>query len=263
MCLGIGLTALASIGIYAVTRGKAGSKPAKQIKELAEHIEFKEAKNMDEARKFAEENFGIKLELNDNLFIANLVNECCTNVSNKMKGKAFFPKKIYFDTADLQSHSANGGYNPLTNKITLNNASLGSAGYNFSNAFNNTLKTKNSYVEYIKQLENSKTAARRILYDMRHTVYHELGHCNHAATCKNWDRMVKPSEFEMFGNASRAITEEFLNDKAIQTTAAKVTEYAKMSPNEFVAEVFAGRLLGQTFTDDVMALYKKYEGPLI
>ena len=47
--IGLGLTALGAIGLYAVSKGRAGSKSAKQI---AEHIEFKEAKTIEEAIEF-------------------------------------------------------------------------------------------------------------------------------------------------------------------------------------------------------------------
>ena len=61
----------------------------------------------------------------------------------------------------------------------------------------------------------------------------------------------------------KSITKEFLNTKSIQETASKVSDYAKESPLEFIAETFAGLIEGKTYSNDVMALYKKYGGPVI
>jgi hypothetical protein len=44
-------------------------------------------------------------------------------------------------------------------------------------------------------------------------------------------------------------------------TAAKVSDYAKTSAIEFVAETFAGLLTGKKYDKDVMALYKMHKGP--
>lgn len=62
-------------------------------------------------------------------------------------------------------------------------------------------------------------------------------------------------------NISTTLTEEFL--KTHKDTALKVSDYAVESPLEFVAEVYAKSLNGQTFSDDVMILYKKYGGPAL
>ena len=39
------------------------------------------------------------------------------------------------------------------------------------------------------------------------------------------------------------------------------TKYAKESPREFVVEVYAGMCDGNKYSDEVMALYRKYGGP--
>lgn len=43
--------------------------------------------------------------------------------------------------------------------------------------------------------------------------------------------------------------------------AAKVSDYAKTSVTEFIAETFAGLMSGKKYDKDVMALYKKHKGP--
>jgi hypothetical protein len=55
---------------------------------------------------------------------------------------------------------------------------------------------------------------------------------------------------------------EFLNNEKIQQTAGEVSLYAQTGIGEFVAEVHAGLIDGKKFSDAVMELYKKYNGPM-
>ena len=75
--------------------------------------------------------------------------------------------------------------------------------------------------------------------------------------------MGKVEELKEWGIKDTSIINEFLNDKTIQKTAGRVSDYAKESPLEFVADTFAGILDGKKYSDDVMALYKKYGGPAL
>ncbi len=54
-----------------------------------------------------------------------------------------------------------------------------------------------------------------------------------------------------------------LTDKEIQNITGQVSWYSQTSIGEFVAEVYAGLIEGRKFTDDVINLYKKYNGPLL
>lgn len=56
---------------------------------------------------------------------------------------------------------------------------------------------------------------------------------------------------------------EHITNPEIQKTAGKVSSYAREGIGEFVAEVYAGLIEGRKFSDDVIALYKKYNGPLL
>jgi len=56
---------------------------------------------------------------------------------------------------------------------------------------------------------------------------------------------------------------EFLESESEQYIASKISAYAKRSPLEFVAECYARLMHGEKLPDEVMALYKKYEGPLV
>ena len=93
---GLGALALAGIGmaVYFATRGKVG---AKQTRQLAEHIDFKPAKTVEEAKKFAQEKMGVQYNGIDDVEVINFVNEWLTGVHNSSKLKDFtaYPKFIY------------------------------------------------------------------------------------------------------------------------------------------------------------------------
>lgn len=55
--------------------------------------------------------------------------------------------------------------------------------------------------------------------------------------------------------------EHVMNPK-IQRTAEEISEYAKEGVGEFVAEVYAEMVKGAKISDEVLALYKNYNGPL-
>lgn len=55
---------------------------------------------------------------------------------------------------------------------------------------------------------------------------------------------------------------EHVTNKEIQMTAGEVSEYAKKGVGEFVAEVYSKMINGEKLSDDVLALYKKYNGPM-
>ena len=54
---------------------------------------------------------------------------------------------------------------------------------------------------------------------------------------------------------------EHLYDKQIQAVAGQVSWYSQQGAGEFVADVYSGLISGKKFSDEVMALYKKYGGP--
>ena len=60
---------------------------------------------------------------------------------------------------------------------------------------------------------------------------------------------------------------EFLTNETSQNTAGKISSYAQSSIGEFIAETYAtmveAKIKGGTVADDIMALYKKYDAPLL
>ena len=98
---GLGALALAGVGtaIYFATRGRVGAKQAQQ---LAEHIEFKPAKTVEEAFEFGKKNLGLNYKgfSDKDIETLNWVNEGFVNISNKMKGKTKLPKTISYEHID-------------------------------------------------------------------------------------------------------------------------------------------------------------------
>ena len=103
----IGLGALTLIGIgavaYILTKGKVGNK---SVQQLAEHIEFKKANNIEEAIEFGKTHLGIKdysgFSAKD-IDVMNWINEGMVNISNKLKGKTKIPKNIRYEAIDGQT----------------------------------------------------------------------------------------------------------------------------------------------------------------
>ena len=54
-----------------------------------------------------------------------------------------------------------------------------------------------------------------------------------------------------------------LTDKEIQNITGQVSWYSQTSIGEFVAEVYAGLIKGEKYSEEVINLYKKYNGPLL
>jgi len=85
--------------------------------------------------------------------------------------------------------------------------------------------------------------------DPRAIIYHEVGHTLHRQRFRRGWRWWLES--------SRPLTPDE------RRVAARVSRYATEDTGEFVAEVFAGLVVGREFDDDVGALYQKLRGPAI
>lgn len=233
--IGLGLATLGTILVIALSKGRGVS--SNNIKQLAEHIEFKEAKTMDEAQKFAMDNFGMKLEVDNNLTAANFFNEICTNVNNKFKGKAVLPKKIQYKEGDK------GKYNNMS--------------------WTNYTKSLNVYKLPQIVLKNADMKGENILKDSGYqllelSAYHELGHAQHYAFCK---------KAPLLNNLSKSsdMYKEFIKEinKPNLSTACKdffSNDYYATNPGEFVAETFAWKMMGKSTPKEIEELYLKYGG---
>ena len=105
-------------------------------------------------------------------------------------------------------------------------------------------------------------ASKRSVFD---TLYHEEGHLFHYKnTILDYEDMhVVYNKQTGKPDKIGALAKGFLESKEEQFIASTVSRYAKNSPLEFVAEVYARMLNGEKFGDDVMNLYNKYKGPVL
>ena len=92
------------------------------------------------------------------------------------------------------------------------------------------------------------------------TIYHEFGHLQDIERIPT--RALTIDQVEK-GAKMPAALKEWLDNSEAQKVARKVSWYSTQGPSEFIADVFAGLMEGNKFSDDVMALYRKLHGPSI
>lgn len=92
-------------------------------------------------------------------------------------------------------------------------------------------------------------------------LYHEIGHYNHMNTELFIKLSVPKSMFKELNLPLPLIANEFESNKDIEKLALRVSYYAKESPLEFVAEVYANVLCGKRYPKEIMDLYAKCNGP--
>ena len=97
---------------------------------------------------------------------------------------------------------------------------------------------------------------------MFNSLNHELGHMKHYLNGVTPADMDKIAVYERLKKDIPEVVTDF-HKPEVQRIAGKVSRYAQESPLEFVAETYAQMKDGVVFSDDVMALYKKYKGPSI
>ena len=237
--VGLGLVALAAVGACLVSKGR--SLYAAKLKEVAKSEGFVEAKTYEEAQKYAMDNFGMKLELNNNVYGAKFDNEICYNVNKRFKGKATLPRKVILEDIIRQNDGGIAGGVWYEDSKTLGFREV------FKLLFNNAQKQGKSIIRDWNQEYMIRTA------------YHELGHAQHFAVCKEADKMSK-------GSVSKYYTREFLNDinnpenKKIMKEFFKDYDYVCTSPGEFVAETFAYKMMDKPVPKVIDDMYIKYGG---
>jgi hypothetical protein len=79
-----------------------------------------------------------------------------------------------------------------------------------------------------------------------HTAHHEIAHALH-------HRAIGDAKLDKL-QAHKMTAEE-------RATGRQVSDYAARSPLEFVAEVYAGRAAGKSYSPEVDTMYRRFEGP--
>lgn len=83
--------------------------------------------------------------------------------------------------------------------------------------------------------------------NVHHAVIHEVGHWAHRES-------VGEEQF-------RKLDKSRLTKSQVELIQGEVSRYGATKRTEFVAEVFAGKVAGRKFSDEVMKLYQKFGGP--
>ncbi|MDR1167365.1 MAG: hypothetical protein LBK53_00550 [Heliobacteriaceae bacterium] len=154
----------------------------------------------------------------------------------------------------LQKHMPEGEFKKFSEFKTLDNNKLTKYISDAHNALCEKLAPKEIPTSSI-------LAAKRSVFD---TLFHEEGHLFH-----HKNSILSYNEMNVIYDDAGKITsigkyaQDFIKSPEEQFIASKVSKYAASSPLEFVAEVYARMMNGHKFTDDIMNLYKKYEGPLV
>lgn len=305
--IGLGILGTAALAIGLIMKGRGS-----QAKEVVKHIDFKEAKTIEEAQKFAKDKLGVMYHDIHDLEVINFINEWITKVHNKCSiiDKTSYPKFVassnekqitapFLMTSSVKANKNFEGHILGVNMKTFNNfdeflnsvicdGSIITKNKNgkfiiVDNAYktdfvNDVINRMNNYntkttfkdklqlicdIQGISDGEVINGKLQEKVTSIYHNLNHELGHLRHQYSAKNYEAMKKVDEFKANNLPVSDITKEFLNTPTIQETAGKVSVYAQESPLEFVAETFADLIEGKTIPEDVMALYKKYNGPMI
>jgi len=189
------------------------------------------ARTISEAQENARK-MGVSAEYNTtNIDLANSMNETL----NEARNAGFtLPKNVQID-ASLFKDVRNRRNNPASYILSLDDVVV-NPGADF---------WKNSVIDAAA----NKSSGFWTTASTRHPLRHELGHAIHKAN-------IGLTRFRV----------EFTMplDKEQKRLARKnVSRYGSSSRGEFVAEVFSGLMDGASYADPVMALYKKFGGPLI
>lgn len=349
----LGLGALAIVGIgaaaYILSRGKVGSKSAQELEKFAaeklkitnlpEHIEFTEAKTLEEAMRYTREVLKIQnVDKEFSLEALNWVNKGLTMASNANKGKAKLPnglkfvkeaeevwergighvpanihadinsstygmmsvEKRFFDTNILDDLINGGLYDkegkPLFeildgklestrmhlngNPCTLDKNLTKLVDKYYQNSRNLSIEDKRLIYfgmlkeQATKDIVLNGTKQKLLIFSPSEdlsTVLHEQGHLQDMSQNyinllgKNNGVKIRYDRLDEFEKGFIDKTPElktFFGDKE-QNIVAKVSEYSKSGIGEFIAETYADLVQGHKFPEDVMKLYKKYNGPAV
>ena len=250
---------------------------------LSRHIEFKEARTIDEAKAYAKNNLGVKMNIKD-LEYANLCNEAFTNVSNVFGGNVHFPKKI--KTGHIFMPNALGMYkqtafsssitidkNKIEKRISdldeflryytyedLTSTNYGEGYEDFCELLKKAYKAKYSLTTFEKlALATSIGNIQQILYQgARCDSY---GRNDYGNVYVDKFALVYHELGHCFDLKSSSDIKAFF--KVLRNGGAELKnkilpEYSKSKPSEFVAEIFAGLVQGKTFDNNIMNLFRKY-----
>lgn len=211
-----------------------GDDPVK----LAENIKFKKAETIDEAKKFAQENFKIKKFKIDDLEIANWCNEGLCNISNKFKGDVFMPRKLILGNTGIFNKRAVGSYAYGDDTLTLSRKHLKPDKYSQMDLF----ALERTFFNSLEVSEHlNKGYLGHIKCNEFEIIYHEIGH--------------------VFNNKSKKISDSEAASIFNQVKDTLICPYnMKKDFKEFSAELFAGYMSGEKPSKEFLDLFNKING---
>lgn len=278
--VGIFLLSFLGTSLYSKFSIKRHKKPVK----LEPEIEYKEAKNIEEAKAFAKKNFKIKKFKVNDLSVANYVNEGLTILSNKFKGDVYMPSKITYKRCD--NDDVGGKYAPAHDCLKLNKVSQNyldkklelRSNYVYDPLFKNYPIITNSE-ELVNILNNKDKLSPVEKWSISSDIAKMLGivvTTNKTPVVLN--EMLKSSGEDLFGpvylgrfgtlfhemghifdmkssndnKKTRKIKEQIFQKGKQDLILPK---YAKSNYSEFVAETFAGIMNGAKYPKPIMDLF--------
>ena len=221
--IGAGIAATIGGIIYCVATGKFS-----RAKQLAEHIDFKPAKTLEEAINFGKTNFGIKSYegfTEKDLEILNFTNEGLANIHSKFKGKIQIARKIIYEPVVNSNEVAS----------TIGNYCL-SLNKNYFCKINNHIQEKIKDINSIIFCFNEKDRE----YITKIIKEYEAGKCTTLEQKLNTENILGHAidKVNYYANPNNAL--KFVSDNGILTYKGKpfsYTEALKWSPEmkeEFV-----------------------------
>ncbi|MCP4132420.1 MAG: hypothetical protein GY754_15720 [bacterium] len=120
-----------------------------------------------------------------------------------------------------------------------------------------------------------KQATTAVLHEMGH-IFHQYAALSYYTALVNLKKLTKLNESaytqllgsssdykKMYASFTSKPTYKQLKDAMgrIDETSAEVSAYANEHPNEFIAEVFSGLMMGINYSDDIVDIYHALGGP--
>ena len=219
--------------------------------------------NIPDFVHFVEKDIENPLELTDKIFKDGKgynslgINVNFINKFDELFERVFKPHGE-IDLSKLIKKNSNGIYEivkPEYECENLNKLVQKLNAYNKNSTFKDKMEIYDGFAEAIPYLDNilAGKSTKMATFSSDGPFLHEMGHLRHQDTYKFYNEAKKESS---------KIYQEFQQHN-IQSIARQVSSYATSDPLEFVAETYKRLRRGQSFSDNVMALYKELGGPAL
>lgn len=123
------------------------------------------------------------------------------------------------------------------------------------------------YAMNLEKLQKEELGRLNFFTVMKNAIKNKNGKINSIAD--HWGGTTYKTEQELMEKSPELFKEMYpnlykhINDPETQRIASKVGDYATTGIGEFIAETYAHLLSGRKLPEEVISLYKKYNGPLL